>query len=272
MRRKAFEKIPRRVYLNRECKDEFPFDLSGPQVKVHLIAVTRGIGEHAKNYFDKHGGGSRGTLVSMYGLNEKQINDSPFTINDLDPERTFVHVLDESGLDLLLTELSTPLDFIKYLECKESAIRSGSLGCAMGEEELLGYYLLNEAKYGFGSIPNLTGHKYAVAEHQWRMFRDSIPYALHYARRKKSEYWNSILTRFSDCIIEGDVGEGKNLPLLNHAQVLHSLASENIYSRAILSENLSEKYETVPVNARSARIVPSACHDKNIYTRFLSVG
>ncbi|WP_203650692.1 SEC-C metal-binding domain-containing protein [Pseudomonas sp. RtIB026] len=256
---------PGRVYLNKECKDKFPFDLSGKQVKVHLIAVTRGISEHARKYFDQFGQGSRGTLVSYYKLSEQQVSGIPFTVTDVDPKKTFVHVLDEEGLELLLRELPTPTDFINYLESKEFAIRQGGLTSTMGEEELLGYYLLSEGKFGFGAIHNLSGEEFGIGEHQWKMYRESVPYALHYGRRKNSEGCNAILTRFSDCIIEGDVGEGMHQPLLTHAQALHSLANENLYSRSHLSKYLFEKYESVPVGGRSARVVPSLCHNNKIF-------
>lgn len=65
----------------------------------------------------------------------------PFTVQD-DRGKHYVHVFDELSLRLVLQELDTAPDFIKYLKDKEEAVRKLRFRVIPGEEDLLGSYLL----------------------------------------------------------------------------------------------------------------------------------
>jgi len=67
--------------------------------------------------------------------NSDELSSTPFAVGDLDPSRTFVHVLTESILDILLQTLDTISDFVWYLEKKESLFRSKMAIFAPGEED-----------------------------------------------------------------------------------------------------------------------------------------
>lgn len=259
---------PDRIFLNQKCQDHFPFDLSNKELVIHLICVTRGIGGAAKRYFDSIAPGSAGTLIPFFILDEDTILKHPFTINDINPKKTFVHVFDETAIDLLLTELATPADFINYLREKENAVRKRKLTNAGGEEDILAYYLQELQPNGFGSIPNPNDQysiNFLIHESEWKHYRQTVEYALHYAQSKQGRGWGVLLERFSDCIVDATVGEGSDRPLLDHSRALEFLASENMFSRARLSKSLFDKYESVPVNARSARIVESLCNPGRFY-------
>jgi hypothetical protein len=261
-------KHPDRIYLNQKCEDPFPFDISTEDLKIHLICVTRGIGQAAKLYFDSFAPGSAGTLISTFPLSEEEVLKHPFSVNDVAPTRTFVHVLDETGIDLLLTELSTPSDFINYLTEKEQAVRKRKLVNAGGEEDILAYYLQERQIDGYGSIPN-PGDQFSVPfsihETEWSHYKGTIDYALHYNQNKQGQGWGKILERFSDSIVSANVGEAADRPFIEHSKVLQFLASENMFSRAYLSNALFEKYELVPEKVRSARIVESLCAPERLY-------
>lgn len=259
---------PDRIFINQKCDVPFPFDLSYKDLKIHLICVTRGIGEAAKLYFDSFAPGSAGTLIPIFGLNEQLVLDTPFAVNDIDPSKTFVHVFDETAIDLLLTELSTPTDFINYLSEKEHAVRKLKLINAGGEEDILAYYLQEAQDNGYGSIPNPNDQysvPFMIQELHWSHYRKSIDCALHYNQNKEGKSWGSILECFSDCIVNATVGEGMDRPLIEHSQVLGYLASENMRSRAYLSKALFEKYGLVPELVRSARLTESICKPGRIY-------
>lgn len=261
-------KHPNRIFLNQKCEENFPFDVSHPDLKIHLVCVTRGIGGAAKSHYDSVAEGSRGTLSSFFPLSGSEVMLRPFYVNDVDPAKTFVHVLDETGIDLLLTELATPSDFIRYLESKERAVRNLKLISAGGEEDILAYYLENDDIHGYGAIKNPRRDysvPFMIHETHWTSFRNSPSYALHYSQRKSGDGWSAFLKRFSDSIIDATVGEGHDRPLLEHAKVVEILASENMRSRSHLWESLYAKYETVPEFVRSARVVKSLCHPDRMY-------
>ncbi|MBU4633461.1 YecA family protein [Pseudomonas chlororaphis] len=262
------QRYPNRVFLNKSCDEHFHFDVSSKDLKIYLIAVTRGISKDAKRHFDSIAPGSSGTLSYYYPAPESLILQTPFMVNDLDPTKTFIHVLDDKGVELLLEELATPTDFINYLNFKECAIREHNLVSIGGEEDLLAYYLQESGEKGHDYIPYLIPDgkgKLKIPDSAWKHFSNSVPYALHYAKRKSAKGWNEILQRFSDSIISGSVGEGADLPILMHAKAVESLASENLTSRAMLSRFLFEKYNSVPKNVRSSVVVPSIMRPERVF-------
>lgn len=134
---------PERIFLDKACANKFPIALSEEEYEIHLIAVTCNTAGPAEKYF---GGGSSGTLYQFYPLGCEDCLEKPFFVGDLFPQKTYVHVLDEITLDLLLEELNTISDFVAYLEEKERAIREGEILQAAGEEELLAYYFRGRSK------------------------------------------------------------------------------------------------------------------------------
>ena len=65
----------------------------------------------------------------------------PFAIGDVDPGDPFVHVFDETALDLVMLEMDTMSDFVRYLEERKGAIREERFVLAAGEAELVALYL-----------------------------------------------------------------------------------------------------------------------------------
>lgn len=259
---------PEKIFLNSKLEDPFPFDLTSSELRIHLIAVTRGIGDHAKHFFDSIKLGSSGTLGYYYQAPEKILLEKPFFVGDVDQEKTFVHVFDESGIKLLLDELCTPTDFIRYLEVKEKAIRDKSFLYSAGEEETLAFYLQEDGGYGYGDISNPLENKgnfFSIPEWEWRHYRQTVDYALRHGHKQKAKLWNELIARFSDAIADACVGEASDRPFLTHSSAVQVLASENLYSSSLLASALFEKFENVPKGTRSARIVPSASKPGRIY-------
>ena len=66
---------------------------------------------------------------------------APFAIGDVDPSGSFIHVLGDATLDVVLQESDTISDLTAYLNKKEKLIKSGRLTVAAGEEDLVAYYM-----------------------------------------------------------------------------------------------------------------------------------
>lgn len=257
-----------KLFLNSKLEDPFPFDLTKPGLKIHLVAVTGGISQHAQRFFDSVGPGSSGTLIYHYEVPEKTLLEKPFIVGDVDPQKTFVHVLDERGLRLLFEELCTPEDFIHYLETKERAIRSGAFLSSAGEEETLASYLQEHSGYGFGDLrlpAGYEGHSFRIPEGEWKHYRQTVAYALRHGNKKNAKLWNEIIARFADAITDARVGEAKDLPFISHSNALQILASENLYSSSFLASALFKKFDLVPKGMRSARTVPSTAKPDRLY-------
>lgn len=133
---------PDKLYLDKTCTQPFPIPLPPlDRMKVHRIAVAHGAAEACKKHFD----GGSGSLIVCPEIKGREHYEGdgiePFYVGLVDPDREYVHVLDDTTLDIILKSLDTVDDFVAYLERKEAFVASGRLKLAMGEEEMLAHYL-----------------------------------------------------------------------------------------------------------------------------------
>ncbi len=142
---------PNRVFIDKACLHPLPLDLPVPERRrFHGIAVALGAEEAGRKYY----GGHDGSFIIAPAIKGEAHapKDStpcrPFHIGDVDPDGPFVHVFDQSGLDLIMAELDTVSDFVRYLIHRADAIRSETIIAAENEADLLAFYLLNEDQQG----------------------------------------------------------------------------------------------------------------------------
>ena len=137
--------FPDRIFLDRRCKNRFPINLPPPEERViHRVVVARGAAKACREYVP----GSSGSLIIRPVITGDQHwsgrpeEIEPFSIGDVDPSGSFVHVVNESSLNMIMQELDTITDFTDYLEKKALFVRSGQLSYANGEENLVAYYAI----------------------------------------------------------------------------------------------------------------------------------
>ncbi|ENO8976159.1 SEC-C domain-containing protein [Vibrio parahaemolyticus] len=255
-----------RTFLDKECKNEFPIDLAEVK-KIHLVAVTCNTADGVLNYY----GGTSQSLLQQYYLNEKQCMETPFCIGDLYPEKSFVHVLDEFTLDLLMSHLDTITDFIHYLETKANAIRTGMLMMATGEEEILSVYLQNRV---FGSLVGKILHPtgnierdggMSLVEGLWDEYISDELYIFSQSLYKQYDIFDRLIERFSEHILAARVGLGQDLPFSTHERAVRHLAQEPRVARAVLSQGFMDKFDEVPKNKRSSRVAISPSDPQKAY-------
>lgn len=264
------------LFLDAKCTQPFPFALNASDLRIHLVAICRNSSACAKEYFAQFSEEcsliSSGSLMFVAQCREEQMRATPFCIGDFDPQKTFVHVFDEESFNLLITELDAGPDFIDYLRVRERAVRKERLSVFHGEEDFLAVYLNNIGESGFGAIrpdrplpPSSDDALFAFEEGLWPLFKKTPSYALHAAQREAAGFWKRLTNDFSQAILTATVGEAQNESLEMHEQALRAMASENRLSRAALGHSLMEKFNTVPTNSRSARVVPSLSNPGRLY-------
>src|SRR5437763_7358393 len=83
-----------------------------------------------------------------------------FTIGQVDPAKGYVHVFDDTTLEIVMRTLDTITDFVQYLTKKERFMTGGTAVFATGEEELLAYYLRDinaDGEHDFIIPPDING-------------------------------------------------------------------------------------------------------------------
>jgi len=265
-----------RLYLDAHCTQSFPIALPNPsQRRVHLVVVALGAGEACRKFFD---GGSGSLMIfpqltSEIIANPKDPENIPFAIGDLHPDRSFVHVLDDVTLDLILTELDTITDFVNYLEKKERFIRSGHLSYAAGEEELLSYYVIHldkDKEHNFTS-PTKGGWKQrdflTLEEGGWAEVHVNPQYVAKKKADEISYMWDDLVSTFTTHMLNGtslayddnfDLKQpgAVKLDISYHERAIRYMALESRFRRRVLSAQIYEAINRASPNLRYARIIP----------------
>jgi len=181
--------------------------LSFPSVgRVHRIAVALG---------------SRGEVPMRFG----------------DFGKGFVHVLDEKSLDILMGELDTITDFVKYLMDKEAFYRAGTLTLfdGGGEEDLLAFYLVNGRE--FPQEPDLI----VLDNDVWEAYKRDPKVQAKQKLDEVSYVWDEIIEELHQTYLDSNFTTdiphtSDNLSDLEKA--VRVMARENRFSRRLLSVSL----------------------------------
>lgn len=198
---------PGELFLDSSAKVPFPLQLPNPSsMKFHGVVVALGAAEACRKYFDE----GSGSLAIMPDLADEAVaagdDPPPFFIGNPGGQHSFIHILDDVTLDVVLRELDTITDFTDYLTKKEQFVRSGQLMGAHGEEDLLALYITNlgpDGRHDFcPSNKPLSSNAHLMIEGGY--YRDIIGKP-EYARKKRADaisyIWDHIVERFAHNIL-----------------------------------------------------------------------
>ena len=220
------------------------------------MLVAHGGSKACKQY---HGGS--GSMIYRTFVKDFESHTEPFVIGDLDASKSFVHVLDDTTLDILMSERDTIVDFTKYLSKREAFLRSGVEVISAGEEELLTFYLKNlntEGEHDF-VLPKSENKAniLALVEGNWEAFQRN-PQRLAQKKENEISYsWDKIIEKFAHHAVHGTQYKKSTHGLGGTETSLRFLASESRFMRRILSIAIYDMLRRTAENQRMIRIVPS---------------
>jgi hypothetical protein len=239
---------PSRVFIDEKCTTPIPLEL--PDIsnsEVHRIVVARGSGAACK----KHFGGGSGSLVYSHPEIHGGEEDL-FSLTDLNPNGSFVHVLDDATLPILLRFFDTIDDFCSYLRDKVEFLRSGILLNHAGEENLAAYYATN-----YDSTDRRTFFPDEIKKQQPEIFvgiadelytnlKNDPQFDAKLIDEKISYVWDDLIEKFMFHAMSNTGYKQEGLPdynLSEHEQSVRLLAGESRFSRRLLAEAFIEALE-----------------------------
>ena len=232
---------PNQLFLDSGCTQPLPVQLPPSEdIKIHRIVVARGTGAACTKFFN----GDRGSLIldnSLQGDDHTSMaNTLPFTIGEVDANKGFVHVLDDVTLNILLTNLNTTTDFVRYLEKKENLFRSGRRIFAAGEEELLGHFLSNaddDGTHGFKLGKSIAAVAYDTGI--WDYFQAHPDRLAQLEADQVSYLWDELIERFSVHVLgDSQYFRGESIEPLETELALRWMAREDRVQRRMLAQRL----------------------------------
>ena len=258
--------FPDRIFLDSACTQRLPIPVP-PSDTRKIYGVIVALGAHAA--CSKFFGGDEGSFMIAPGLvgdahtNPIASGHPPFTIGDVDPKGSFIHVVNDVTMDIVLKELDTITDLTEYLDRKVTFIRSGRLGAAAGEEELIAYYLThldNDKKHGFVHPENRP----------WRSnenitldkgFYSSMVKNLQYIRKKETDrdsyVWDQLIRVFTDHMLAGTtiIPDGSPFEIAKYELGVRHMAQEPRLYRRGLSQGILGLLEIAHKQQRTFRTI-----------------
>ena len=261
---------PDRLFVDRACEHEFPIDLPAPGEAIfHRIVVAHDSADRCRREF----GGGSGSLIldtSVAGAAHHDANRHdvrPFRIGDVDPAKGYVHVLDDTTLDIVLATLDTITDFVEYLTRKETFVRGGRSVMAAGEEDLLAFYLSDideNEQHAFVVPPDVNavfideGHWERLSRHPQRLAQveaNEVSYA-----------WDGLIEKFNKHILDRTQYHTSHDSVRVSEKIVLLLAREGRTRRRMLATGLLEVVaDELPEWGRRSRHLPPSRPGETCY-------
>lgn len=253
--------FPERLFLDRACTRPFPIELPDlATAKFHRILVAHDASRRCREEL----GGSGSLMIAPDVVGAAHTADAagggrPLMIGQVDPARGYVHVFDDTTLDIVMSTLDTVSDFVEYLSKKERFILSGRLGFAAGEEELLAFYLKyldDTGEHDFVIPPHIT--LVGIEEGLWEAFTRSPERRAQLAANEVSYSWDALIETFSAHILAGTqyyTTHPGYENLSNQEKIFRLLAREPRTRRRLLARSLLEAISSTPKTKRFTRVM-----------------
>lgn len=249
--------FPQRLFLDRKCSSPLPIILPDTSNAIfHRVLVAHDASRRCRRDL-----GGSGSLM----LDNRLIGDAhlsrPYTVGRVDRDKGFVHVFDDTTLEIVMNQLDTISDFTHYLSKKERFLSSTQTVAAAGEEELLALYLhdLNrEGEHDFAV--KRTYDLLSIGEGFWEEFLKSPERVAQIKSNRVSYAWDKIIERFVLHAMTGTQYFTSGRPLQEQEKMFRFLARESRTRRRALAISLLEILER-SIHSKSiweARVVQSS--------------
>ena len=244
--------FPDRLFLDRKCAIPFPIKLPEPTKAIfHRIVVAHDASRACQEEF-----GGSGSLMLDSSLTSDAHFNMPFSIGQLNPDKGYVHVFDDTTLNIVMSTLDTITDFTSYLTKKEQFLTGKRVVHAAGEEELLAVYLqkLNAS----GEHDFIIDGNYDVLSFEegfWEAFVRSPERKAQIEADQISYSWDRLIEKFSFYAMTGTQYFTSGQPLREQEVAFRFLAREPRTRRRLLAISLHEVlkrsiHSGTPIEAR----------------------
>jgi hypothetical protein len=250
---------PQRLFLDHACTQPFPFPLPDPSTAIfHRILVAHGVAERCREVL----GGSGSLIIAPRVIDAMHTASAaaggqPFTIGQFDPDKGYIHIFDDTSLEVVMGTLDTITDFVAYLAKKERFIQSGQLLWAAGEDDLLAYYLkdLNSKGEHDFIVPEGTD-VIGIDEGFWDGFVKSPEQKAQIEANRVSYLWDMLIERFTTHILGGTQYYTTHPGSISDGErIMRFLAREPRTRRRMLAQSLLELVEARPFSMRRTRVL-----------------
>lgn len=129
---------PDRIFLDKKCKNNLPLDVPrGERLRFHNVVVCHGVESYLERYNGEASFFFDNTIKGDSHWNG--VSCRPFHVGQIF-EGGFVHIFNETTIDLVLNEFDTAKDFIRYLSQREALLSSHRTVKIRSEADIIQLY------------------------------------------------------------------------------------------------------------------------------------
>ncbi|GLV55904.1 hypothetical protein KDH_27480 [Dictyobacter sp. S3.2.2.5] len=184
----------------------------------------------------------------------------PFTIGQIDPAKGYIHVFDDTSLEIIMSTLDTVTDFVSYLTKKERFMTSGKAIFVTGEEELLAFYrkdINSGGEHDFIVPADMDG--LCIQEGMWEEYLSSPQRRSQVRADSVSYLWDGLIEQFNTHILSGTQYYTSHPGIEFSEQTMRFLVREPRTRRRMLAQVLLTMLETTSSTQRRTVVVQPSC-------------
>lgn len=270
--RRWISEYPERVYLDSGCQKQIPISIPEKQnIKFHNIVVCHGIEDvlsklnneasffidnsiHGKDHWDKD-------------------NCKPFCIGQIF-EGSFVHIFNESTIELVLKEFDTAKDFLSYIKQRELLLNSSQLVRATSESDIIQLHYENfdeKKEHQLSILPKNMQDMDTITINRGGI--DTLHCNPHFIAKKYEDevsyFWDGLIEQFSSHTLNGTI-EHENWHTVKEVEPgARQLATPSRFGRRILATSFITFYNKVAPKQRGTRLCMDPSNQNSAYLFFI---
>jgi len=255
---------PNKLFLDRQCKIPFPIKLPKLDCAIfHRIVVAHNGSRRCQEAI-----GGSGSLMFKSTLEGDTV---PFTIGQICPNKEYVHVFDDTTLNIVMSTLDTITDFTAYINKKEKFLASGKRVWSAGEEDTLAFYLGNlnrNSEHDFVIKDNVD--TVIIPEGLWKRFANSPERRAQVESDRISYAWDELIETFAFHAMTGTQYYTIDRPFREQEIMYRFMAREPRMRRRMLATFFREVLirSAKSLSPWDARVISSLSAD-NLYYVFV---
>ncbi|RDE18075.1 hypothetical protein DV711_18300 [Motiliproteus coralliicola] len=265
--RRWLEKHPDRVFVDKKCKYKIPVKVPEKnEIKFHNIVVCHGIEEvlasfnnEASFMFDN----------SIHGNTHWNKNETtPFCVGQIF-EGDFVHVFNESTIELVLKEFNTTKDFTHYLSQREELLSSDKHIRVLSESDMIQLYYENfdEEKGGRSIWPKelIEADSAVIDMGGIQRLYENPSFLAKKQEDKISYFWDDLIESFSFHVLNGSAEHISYEHPIEAEPSIRFMAATSRFERRILANAFKDFYEKAIPGQRGTRVCLDPANQENAY-------
>jgi len=174
--------------------------------------------------------------------------DDHFPVPYGDFGKGFVHVFDERSFSIVLSELDTISDFVRYLSAKEAFLSQQRRVLFGLEEDLLAIYINDNRTFPEADL-------LLIEEELWPELTSKPQYHAKKIADEQSYLWDRLIEKIGRDVVAGNLQYANSLE--DDEQGLRVMARENRFERRMLAESLASFLDAARANEVRSRMTKS---------------